>query len=186
MGAIVAMQPQNTEAVSGDLGEAERLFLWLIRTWVQGLNQSIDIDHEIQTGLMAHGIPDAATAVDGLMMAIATCASRNLDIRRRRTSAISSDEVILLRAFGAMSAELRPLAEAVLALMVDGTGSRIAAENLQRLSDRFASAALVPMPFQPLMPDCWKQVSQRQLPQAQASVPAVDRLPSAGRMPDAS
>ncbi len=182
MGAIVAIQPQNTEAVMSDLGEAERLFLWLVRTWVQGLNQSIDVDHEIEAGLMAHRIPEAMTAFDGLMMSIATCAARNVDIRRRRTSEVSSDEIILLRDFGAMAANMRPLAEAVLDLMIDGTGQKIAADNLQRMSDSFASAALVPAPFRQL-----KRIPQGPAAQKGASVPEVHRRPSSsGRVPDAS
>ncbi len=176
MGAIVAIQPQNTETAMGELGEAERLFLWLVRTWVQGLNQSIEVDHEIEAGLMSHRIMDAAPAFDGLMMSIATCASRNVDIRRRRTTEVSRDEIILLRAFGAMATGMRPLAEAVLCLMVDGTGRRLAADNMQRLSERFASAALVPAPFRQRKPQ------QR----ATTSVPEVHRRPSSGRLPDAS
>lgn len=181
MGAIVAVQPPHAEAAMSELGEAERLFLWLVRTWVQGLNQSIDVDHEIEAGLMAHRIGDTAIAFDGLMMSIATCASRNIDIRCRRTPEVSNDETILLRAFAAMAAGLRPLAEAILHLMVDGTGRRIAADNLQRLSERFASAALVPMPFRPL-----KQVPLKSKSRKEALDFGADLRPSVGRLPDAS
>jgi len=147
MGTIVAIQPQHATSKMQDLGDAERLFLWMIRTWVQGLNQSIEVEHEIEAGLLAHRIPEAMTAFDGLMMSIATCASRNIDIRRRRTATISADEVILLRAFGAMGAGMRALSISVLTLLVDGAGQRIAADNLERLADHFASAALVPAAF---------------------------------------
>lgn len=181
MGAIVAIQPQHAEPTLGELGEAERLFLWLVRTWVQGLNQNIDVDHELAAELMAHRIPDAATTFDGLMMSVATCASRNIDIRCRRTLMISTDEIILLRAFSAMAAGLRPLAEAILHLMVDGTGRRIAADNLQHLSDRFASVALVPMPFRPVKHRGPKLASAQDSPKSD-----MDRRPSAGRLPDAS
>lgn len=181
MGAIVAIQPQHVEAAMSELGEAERLFLWLVRTWVQGLNQNIDVDHEIEAALMAHRIADTAAAFDGLMMSIATCASRNIDIRCRRTPEISNDETVLLRAFAAMAAGLRPLAEAILHLMVDGTGRRIAADNLQRLSERFASTALVPMPFRPLKQAPLKKVSVDETSDTDAHL-----CPSRGRLPDAS
>ena len=147
MGTIVAIQPQTTELGLDNLGEAERLYLWMIRTWVQGLNQSIDVDHEIEAGLLAHRIPEAMSAFDGFMMAIATCARRDIDIRLRRTVAISADELILLRALGAMAAGMRPLAASVLSLLVDGSGQRIAADSLERLAEYFAASALVPVAF---------------------------------------
>ncbi|MDF1732990.1 MAG: hypothetical protein P1U49_15915 [Minwuia sp.] len=147
MGTIVAIQPPHTRLTIPDLGEADRLFLWMVRTWVQGLNQSIEIEHEIEAGLLAHRIPEALTAFDGFMMSIATCARRNIDIRLRRTAAISTDEVILLRAFGAVGSGMRALSASVLSLLVEGTGRRIATDNLERLADHFASAALVPALF---------------------------------------
>ncbi|MDF1736126.1 MAG: hypothetical protein P1U37_12625 [Minwuia sp.] len=147
MGTIVAIQPPNARIGMQDLGEADRLFLWMVRTWVQGLNQSIEVEHEIEAGLLAHRIPEAMTAFDGFMMSIATCARRNIDIQRRRTAAISPDEVILLRAFGAMGAGMRTLSASVLSLLVDGTGRRIASDNMERLLDHFATAALVPTVF---------------------------------------
>jgi len=147
MGTIVAIQPPHARLGVQDLGEADRLFLWMVRTWVQGLNQSIEVEHEIEAGLLAHRIPEAMTAFDGFMMSIATCASRNIDIRRRRTATISTDEVILLRAFGAAGAAMRTLSASVLSLLVDGTGRRIATDNLERLADHFADAALVPAVF---------------------------------------
>ncbi|WP_281017267.1 MULTISPECIES: hypothetical protein [unclassified Minwuia] len=147
MGTIVAIQPPHTRLAIPDLGEADRLFLWMIRTWVQGLNQSIEVDHEIEAGLLAHRIPEALTAFDGFMMSIATCARRNIDIQLRRSTAISTDEVILLRAFGAVGSGMRALSASVLSLLVDGTGRRIATDNLERLADHFAGAALVPTLF---------------------------------------
>lgn len=147
MGTIVAIQPPHAHLGIQDLEEADRLFLWMVRTWVQGLNQSIEVEHEIEAGLLAHRIPEAMTAFDGFMMSIATCARRNIDIQRRRTVAISPDEVILLRAFGAVGAGMRTLSASILSLLVDGTGRRIAADNLERLADHFANAALVPALF---------------------------------------
>jgi hypothetical protein len=148
MGTIVAVQPQHAHLETQDLGEADRLFLWMVRTWVQGLNQSIEVEHEIEAGLMAHRIPEAMTAFDGFMMALATCARRNVDIRLRRSTTVSADEVILLRAFGAMGAGMRGLTQSILSLLVEGTGQRIATDNLERLADRFAASALVPAAFQ--------------------------------------
>ncbi len=147
MGTIVALQPPNARLDIRDLGEADRLFLWMVRTWVQGLNQSIEVEHEIEAGLLAHRIPEAMTAFDGFMMSIATCARRNIDIQRRRAVVISTDEIILLRAFGAVGAGMRTLSASVLSLLVDGTGRRIATDNLERLADHFADAALVPALF---------------------------------------
>lgn len=141
---VVAIQPDSPRLAISQLGEAERLLLWCVRSWVQGFTQRVEVKHEIEAALSTHRIAAASVDIDGLMMTIATAADRSVEVRIRRAIELGRDEMILLRAFHAALRGEIDLIRALLGLVLRGTALRVAQGHVERLATAFASTGLAP------------------------------------------
>lgn len=140
--SFAAMQPTACQIPVHRLGETERLFLWCVRSWVQGLTQRVDSGHEIRSALAGHRAEDAAGHLDAFMMVLATGARATVGVRLRRATGLGRDEIVLIRALHACLAGQRDLAGAILDLLVGGTPRRLALVHLERVSAVFEAVAL--------------------------------------------
>lgn len=138
---ILAMQPPSLRVDTARLGECERLFLWCIRSWVHAAFRRTSSE-DLRLALLAHRLESAVEDIDGLMRQIAAHASGTVDIRIRRATELSGDEIHLLRALRAGFLGLPELGDALLAPLVHQPGRSAAMQRLWMLAESFRSAGL--------------------------------------------
>ncbi|MEC9344790.1 MAG: hypothetical protein VYB54_01095 [Pseudomonadota bacterium] len=132
--SLAALQPTAWRVPVNRLDETGRLFTWCVRTWVQGMSHRVDTGHEIRAALAAHRAEDGLAHLDAFLMVLATAARATIGVRLRRATMLGQDEIVLLRALDAAMDGNHELAEAVLDLVVGGTGRRLALTHLERLA----------------------------------------------------
>lgn len=74
----------------------ERLALWSVRLWVDGLQSGCSISEQLQDAYRLARVDDAYLDLDAMMTIVATSSSSPIDIRCEQCASISEDEQIFL------------------------------------------------------------------------------------------
>lgn len=139
---ILSMQPASLRIATAELGECERLFLWCVRSWVHAAFQRRAAGPEIRAALGAHRLEATAADVEDLMGGLARFASGTIDIRIRRATELSGDEIRLIRALHAHMRDCGELADHLLRSLALPPGRAQAGDALKALAAGFRSAGL--------------------------------------------
>lgn len=141
---ILAMQSPALRVATSELGECERLFLWCMRSWVHAAFHGTASGDFIRLALKQHGLVSSGDDIEAMMGSLARFAGGTIDVRIRRATELSSDEIRLVRALHAMFAERDGLAADLLRPLVHQPGLGEVLDRLRALGAAFRSAGLGP------------------------------------------
>ena len=86
----------KSEELFENLAFPERLALWSVRLWVDGLQSGCSISGQLQDAYRLARVDDAYLDLDAMMTILATSSSGPIDIRCEQCASISEDEQVFL------------------------------------------------------------------------------------------
>ena len=86
----------KSEELFENLAFPERLALWSVRLWVDGLQSGCSISEQLRDAYRLARVDDAYLDLDAMMTIVATSSSGPIDIRCEQCASISEDEQIFL------------------------------------------------------------------------------------------
>ena len=91
---IPSLFSSKPEELFENLPFPERLALWSVRLWVDGLQSGCSISEQLQDAYRLARVDDAYLDLDAMMTIVATSSSNPIDIRCEQCASISEDEQI--------------------------------------------------------------------------------------------
>lgn len=91
-----ALFPSKPEELFENLPFPERLVLWSVRLWVDGLQSGCSISEQLQDAYRLARVNDAYLDLDAMMTIVTVSSSAPIDIRCEQCASISEDELVFL------------------------------------------------------------------------------------------
>lgn len=93
---MASLFSSKSEELFENLAFPERLALWSVRLWVDGLQSECSISEQLKDAYRLARVDDAYLDLDAMMTIVATNSSGPIDIRCEQCASISEDEKIFL------------------------------------------------------------------------------------------